>query len=172
MFVAIALFGQPDPDVREAAARALALCWSANMGMAEPRADGPELMRRYEYMQNFWANADKATILKALIEVTTESVETGGSEVHDGQVLYLLSGYWGLSAQRADILAWVANHHPSDDMRLSAMFLLVNRGKEFPREICDEVLDSRAHDPALRVRIEAWKQRFQRIPLGLLGTSN
>lgn len=169
----IALFGHPDPALREAATRALALCWSANMGMAEPRAERPEdLTRRYEYMHNFWKDADKSTIMDALLEVVSTSVEAGGNEFSDGdlQVLYLLSGHWGLGAQRAEILAWVANHHPSDDMRLSAMFFLVNRGQEFPRKIGDEVLASRAHDPALRVRVEAWKQRMQRFPFGAFGT--
>lgn len=164
----VALFGHPDPDVRAAAAHALALCWTANMGMAEPRAEGPELMRRSELMDNFWKNADKAAVLEALLEVMSKSVETGGREfpADDYQVLYLLSGSWGERTQRAEILAWVANHHPSEDMRRSAMFFLVNRGREFPREIGDEVLDSRAHDPSVRVRFEAWRQRMQRIPFG------
>ncbi len=164
----VALFGHPDPDIRAAAAHALALCWTANMGMAEPRAEGPELMRRYELMDNFWKRADSATILQALLEVMSKSVETGGREfpTDDYQVLYLLSGSWGEGFQRAEILAWVANHHPSEDMRRSAMFFLVNRGEEFPREIGDEVLDSRTHDPSIRVRFEAWRQRMQRIPFG------
>lgn len=165
----VALFGHPDPDVRAAAAHALALCWTAHMGMAEPRAEGhDEYMRREYSFRNFWENASGATVLEALLEVMSKSVETGGREFHedDWQVLYLLSGDWGQSSQRAEILAWVANHHPSDDMRLGAMFFLVNRGEEFPREIGDEVLDSRAHDPSVRVRFEAWRQRMQRIPFG------
>jgi hypothetical protein len=162
----LALFSHPDQAVRMAAARALALCWSANMGMAEPRAEGhEELMRRYEFEHDFWANADKPVVLNALVDAVSMSFERGEGEprADDYHVLYLLSGSWGQSAQRAEILAWVANHHPSDDMRLSAMFFLVNRGREFAREIGDEVLDSRASDPSFRVRFEAWKQRAQRI---------
>jgi hypothetical protein len=159
----IALFGHPDRDVREAAAIALALCFAANGGMIEPRAEGPEFMRRWELMESFWASADKPTVLKALNEVVSESVETGGSEFrgNDDLILYLLAWSPGQNSQRAEILAWVANHHPREGMRRSAVFFLV-ANSDFDREIGDEVLDSRAHDPALRVRAEALKQRIQR----------
>lgn len=158
-----ALFGHPDQAVWEAASLALALCWTANMGMAEPRAEGEALMRRYEFMENFWADADKPTVLKALVEVVSKAVEAGRSDFNDGdyQVLYLLSGFPGHKTQRAEVVAWVANHHPSDDMRRAAVFFLVNR--DFPREIGDEVLASRAHDPSRQVRFEAFIQRMKGI---------
>lgn len=159
-----ALFDHPDPDVREAAARALARCYAANGGMIEPRAEGDEFMRRWEIMEAFWTKVDEPTILNALLEVISASTEMGGNEFNDsdGQVLYLLGWFPGMNAQRAETLAWVANHHPSDDMRRSAMFFLV-ANDAFPREIGDEVLDSRAHDPAPRVRFDAFMHRVQRI---------
>lgn len=159
-----ALFGHPDQDVREAAALALARCHAANGGMIEPRAEGDEFIRRWETMENFWANADKPTILKALFEVISTSVETGGSEFNGGDslVLYLLAWSPGQDTQRAETIAWVANHHPSDDMRRSAVFFIA-ANESFPREIGDEVLASRIHDPSRQVRFEAFIQRMQRI---------
>jgi len=159
----LALFSHPDQTVRMAAARALALCWSANMGMAEPRAEGLEFMRRLELMDAFWANADKPAVLSALFDVVSASFERGQGELRadDSFALYLLSGFPGEKTQRAEMLAWVANHHPSWSMRQSALFYLVNR--DFDREIGDEVLISRVSDPVFRVRLEAWIQRAQRI---------
>jgi len=159
-----ALFGHPDQDVREAAALALARCYAANGGMIEPRAESDEFIRRWETMENFWANADKPTILNALREVISKSVETGGSEFAGGDyhVLYLLAWSPGQDTQRAETIAWVANHHPSDDMRRAAVFFIVaNDG--FPRDIGDDVLARRAHDPSPRIRFEALIQRVQRI---------
>lgn len=159
-----ALFRHPHSEVREAAVRTLAQLWSANMGMAEPRAQGAdELMRRLEFMEAFWNSADKPTVLNAFMDVVSKSFETGGDEA---EVLYLMSGFPGLKTERAEIFAWVANHHPSEHSRRSALFFLVNR--DFDREIGDEVLDSRASDPAIMVRFEAWKQRMQRITFGFI----
>lgn len=160
----IALFNHPDPETREAAARALARCHAANGGMVEPRAEGAEFMRRYELMEKFWENADKPAVLNALLELTSASVETGGSEFggDDDLILYLLAWSPELNSERAEILAWVANHHPRSDMRRAAMFFLVENNA-FSREVGDEVLDSRTHDPALRVRVEAWTHRMRRI---------
>ena len=159
----VALFDHPDPAVREAAARALARCWAANMGATEPRAEGQELSRRYDLMEYFLREADQTVVLRALYEIVSKSVETGGSEFRgdDWQALYLLSGSWGLKSERAEILAWVANNHPVADMRHSAMFFLVNR--DFDRGLGNAVLHSRASDPSFRVRLEALKQRFSRI---------
>lgn len=160
----VALFGHPDSGVREAAAHALAQFWSGNMGMTEPRAEGPELMRRFEFMEAFWQRADKPTVLNSLMEVVSKSFETGGDEMHAeaSEVLYLMSGFPGLKTQRAEIFAWVANHHPSEHMRRASLFFLVNG--DFDRGLGDAVLISRTHDPAVMVRFEAWVQRLQRNP--------
>lgn len=159
----LALFSHPDPAVRMEAARALALCWSANMGMAEPRAEGPDMMRRFELMDAFWANADKPAVLSALFDVVSASFERGEGELRtdDFHALLLLSDFPDHKTERAEMLAWVANHHPSSGARQLALFTLVNRN--FDREIGDEVLISRASDPVFRVRLEAWIQRAQRI---------
>ena len=159
----LALFSHPDQAVRMAAARALALCWSANMGMAEPRAEGPEFMRRFELMDAFWAITDKPAVLGALLDVVSASFDGGDGELSadDFHALLLLSDFPGHKTERAEMLAWVANHHPSSGARQLALFTLVNRN--FDREIGDAVLISRASDPVFRVRLEAWIQRAQRI---------
>lgn len=165
----LALFGHPDEEVRASAARALARYYAANVGMVEPHTDEPEISGRTEFMDKFWADADKTTILKVLSEVISTSVETGGAEFQgdDQYILLLLAWFPGLSSERAEVLTWVADHHPKDNMRLSAAFSLLN--DNFPRKIGDEVLDSRTHDPSFKVRFGAWKELLSRIPSGFLG---
>lgn len=165
----LALFDHPDKDVRMSAARALARWNAANAGMAEPRAEEAEFTRRWELMDEFWEKADKPTILNALSELISTSVETGGAEFHgdDQHILFLLAWFPGLQSQRAEVLTWVASHHPKDYMRLNAALSLLN--DRFPREIADEVLDSRTHDPSFRVRFGVWKEQVSRIPSAFLG---
>lgn len=158
-----ALFRHPHADVREAAAHALAQFWYATRG---PLADG-EWDRRYEFMGAFWNAADKPAVLNALTEVISISFESGEDNLHDTlPVLSLVAEVPGLETERAELLAWVANHHPSEHARANAVIDLLYQDNAFDREIGDAVLDSRASDPSTMVRIVALKHRMDRITFG------
>jgi len=163
-----ALFRHPNAEVREVAARALAQFLYAGRTTDEPLTHD-EWARRLEFMEAFWNSADKPAVLNALTEVMSKPFETGENELHSTlQVLSLISEVPGLKAQRAEILTWVANHHLSKHARANAMIDLVDQNNDYDREIGDRVLNSRASDPAVSVRIIALKHRMHRITFGLV----
>lgn len=161
-----ALFRHPHADVREAAARALAQFSYAHRILDQPLAQD-EWTRRLDFMEAFWNSADKPAVLNALTEVISKSFETGEDNLQDTlPVLSLISEVPGLRTERAEYLAWVANHHPSEHARANAMLDLLYQDNDYDRKIGDKVLDSRASDPSTMVRIVALKHRMDRITFG------
>jgi len=145
----VALMKSNDRDTRIAAA--LALAKAVDAGIALER----NWVRKDRFSES--VGADIGSVRTACYEALADSAEEGTYN----WLPYVIAWMPGQDRQTLEMLAWAADNHNSAEMRRHAMYFAVNCDRE--GELATEVLDHRAHDPSLRVRMEALGLRFERL---------
>lgn len=138
-----------DARIRIAAANALAEAFFESL---------IQLDDSYDKQHEFWESieAEQSIVRSALYEAMVDSVEKDTSN----WIPYVVAWMPGQDDKTLELLAWASNNHPDSEMRRSALFYVVTIA---PRsDLATQVLEQRAHDPSLRVRMEVLGFRFTR----------
>jgi hypothetical protein len=157
----IDLLSSPDPEVRIAAGHAV---YKAILEFTDASyaisIDGDIPNSNWENKQRFWENveSDIEIIRGALFEVLVDSADDPKAK---NWIPFALTHVPDRGDETLEILAWTSNNHASPEMRDKATRWVVSTAPE--SHWAREVVENRASDPSLMVRVHNLGYRFDRI---------